>query len=300
VTNWFGLDLDNVAETSRDEIKAFRGEMLEARGGKFMHPLSAYSVLLENRPDMLKLQLRQANNIYVVPGEGEFRILAVTAMMNFYICHQYEDGIIHEVRAMQREGATKDQVNEMLAIALLHSGPGGMRSVYYAAFDYLNNYREPAHSVRFPHGWAPDPLALKSGIDFSDPAMSPRDLEALVGWYETTLGEVPRSIRFLAKHDPDYLKAWRAKFEGTLRGALPKQLLPYVLIHFNVNRGFASGIREAVLLGRAWGMTKAQVCHAITFANAYVAGPDGMYIVDDAVGDLLDEEWVVPPAADSP
>jgi hypothetical protein len=87
------------------------------------------------------------------------------------------------------------------------------------------------------------------------------------------------------------LKAWRAKLEGALRGALPKQVLPYIMIHHNVNRGFTGGVREAVLLGRAWGMTKAQVTHAITFATGYMAGIDALYIVDDAVGELLDADW---------
>ena len=122
--------------------------------------------------------------------------------------------------------------------------------------------------------------------------MTADDKRALFHWYEMTLGEVPRSVRLLAVHDPDYLKAWRAKLEATLRGALPKQLLPYILIHYNVNRGFKDGIREAVLLGRAWGMTKAQVTHAMTFAVGYMAGIDALYIVDDAVGDLLvEDEW---------
>jgi hypothetical protein len=65
-------------------------------------------------------------------------------------------------------------------------------------------------------------------------------------------------------------------------------MLPYIMLHHDVNRGFAGGIREATLLGRAWGMTKAQVVHAITFAACAVAGTDALYVVDDAVGEILD------------
>lgn len=286
-----GLDLDSVDETTREEIGAFRTELLEARGGKFMHPLSAYTVLLENRPDMLKLQLREMRKAYVVPGEGEYPILPCVTMMHFYTCQRYEEGILHEVRALQARGATKAQVLEVVALAFVHSGPAGMRFVYHAAFDYLGSYREPVNAAEFPPGWAPDPNALNSGMDFSDPVMSSRDEQMLFDWYEATIGEVPRPVRFLARHNPDFLKASRAKLEGTLRGALPKQVLPYVLIHYNVNRGFADGVREAVLLGRAWGMTKAQVVHAITFATAYVAGLDAVHVVDVAVGDVLDADW---------
>jgi hypothetical protein len=293
-----GLDLDNIEVTTPEEIKAFRSEILEGCGGKLMYPLSAYSVMLETRPDMLKLHFRQMNSAFLVPGEGSFRILACTTMLHWYTCHRYEEGILHEVRNSQHEGATKDQVGEVLALAFMHCGPAGLRFVYHAAFDYLKTYAEPAQPAKFPDGWSPDPEALKSGMDFSTPTMSDQDRQALFTWYERTIGEVPRSVALLAKLNPDYLKAWRAKLEGTLRGALPKQLLPYILIHYNVNRGFADGIREAVLLGRAWGMTKAQVTHAITFATGYMAGIDALYLVQDAVGELLDADWAPLPSAD--
>jgi hypothetical protein len=286
-----GLDLDNVDVTTPEEIKAFRSETLESLGGNLIYPLTAYTLMLENRPDMLKLHFRQMNNAFLVAGEGAYRILACTTMLHWYTCHRWEEGIIHEIRGSQREGASKDQVDEILALAFTHSGPTGMGAVYRVAFDYLKTYEEPAEPARFPEGWAPDAGALKSGMDFSETAMSAKDERALFDWYEATIGEVPRSVRFLARHNPDYLKAWRAKLEGAMRGALPKQLLPYLLIHYNVNRGFADGIREAVLLGRAWGMKKAHVVHAITFATGYMAGVDALSIVDDAVGELLDADW---------
>jgi hypothetical protein len=287
-----GLDLDNVEETTRDEIKAFRGEMLESRRGKFMHPQSAYSVLLEHRPDMLKLQLRQMHAAFEIPGEGPFPMLPCMVMLNWYTCHRYGEGIIHEIRAMQRYGATREQVTETLALAYMHSGPAGMRYLYHEGYDYLASYQDPDHEAQWPAGWGPDADALKSGMDFSTSELTEADRDALFGWYESTIGEVPRSVQLLARHNPTFLKAWRHKLEGTLRGALPKQALPYTLIHYNVNRGFAGGTREAVLLGRAWGMTRAQVVAAVSFATAYVGGMDAMYLVDDAIGDLLeDPSW---------
>ena len=135
-----GLDLDSVDVTTPEEIKAFRSEVLEAYGGKFMYPLSAYSVMLETRPDMLKLHFRQMNNAFLVPGEGAYRILACATMLHWYTCHRYEEGILHEIRNLRLEGATKDQVGEILAIAFMHCGPSGLRFVYHAAFDYLRTY----------------------------------------------------------------------------------------------------------------------------------------------------------------
>jgi hypothetical protein len=289
-----GLDLENVEVTGRDEIAAFRSSALEATGGRLTYPVSAYSVMLENRPDMLKLHFRQMNTIAVGAGSGELATLARITMLNWYLFDRYEEGIIAEIRGMHRAGATREQVGEVLAISFMHCGPSGLRFLYSSAFDFLQGYEDPEQPMKFPDGWASDPDALRSGMDLSSRGMTDQDRSALFAWYEETIGEVPRSVQFLARHNPDYLKAWRAKLEGTLRGALPKQVLPYIMIHFNVNRGFREGIREAVLLGRAWGMSKAHVVHAISFATGYMAGLDGLYAVDDAVGDLLDTEWDAP------
>lgn len=283
-----GLDLTSIDHTTPDEIAAFRSAVLESRGGKLMYPLSAYSFLLANRPDMLKLHFLQMQNVFSIPDEGEYRILIAATMLHWYTCHRFTEGINAEVRSCQREGASKEQINEVLAIALIHSGPSGFRFVYHAVFDYLTTYVEPDKAAIFPRGWGPDPEALKSGMDFSTPECSRDDKNALFSWYERNLGEVPRSVRMLARYNPAYLKAYRARVERTMRGALPKQLLPYMELHYNMNRGFEDGIREAALLGRGWGMTRAEVMHAVTFGTGYMAGLEGLNIVDRAIGDVLD------------
>ncbi len=285
-----GLDLTNVDVTTPEEIASFRSQVLEGRRGKLMYPLPAYSFVVNNRPDMMKLHFRQMKNAFEIPDEGTFRILAATTMLHWYVCHRYTDGIIHEIRCCQREGLSKAQVNDILAIAFTHCGPSGFKFVYEAGFDYMETYVEPDNDPIYPPGWDTDEEAIRSGMDYSVPEMTAADREALFGWYERTVGEVPRSVQLLEKYNPTYLKANRAKLEGAIRGGLPKQLLPYMLIHYNINRGFAGGIREWTLIGKAWGMSKAQVVHAITFATGYMTGVDGLYIVDDAIGSIL-EEW---------
>ena len=47
------------------------------------------------------------------------------------------------------------------------------------------------------------------------------------------------------------------------------------------------GIRGATLLGKAWGMPRDHVVNALTLGTGYMAGIDGMYIVDEAIGDIL-------------
>ena len=285
-----GLDLRNVDDTTNEEIATFRSAVLEARRGKLMYPLSAYSFVLENRPDMLKYHFRQMQQLHAVPGGGETgSALTCLTMLHWYACNRVEEGVIHEVRSSQREGASKTQINEVLALAFMHSGPSGFRTVYDQAFDYMQTYQDPATPIQFPPGWAPDLEAFTSGLDFSIIDLLDDERERLFGWYEATIGFVPRSVAFLTEHNPRFMKAHRGKFEAALStGALPKQIVPYILIHYNMNRGFRDGIREAILLAKAWGMTKQQVINAITLGVGYMSGIDGAYVVADAAGDLLD------------
>ena len=51
------------------------------------------------------------------------------------------------------------------------------------------------------------------------------------------------------------LKSWRAKWEGIFRGALPKQMMPYLSLRHNIVIGNPGGLKEAALLAKAWGVT---------------------------------------------
>ena len=287
-----GLNLGNVGETTREEIAAFRGQNLERRKGKLMYPLSAYSFVLENRPDMLKYHLRQMQFLHAVPANGEVPMaITMLTMLHWYACNRVEEGVIHEVMGCQEMGATKAQVNEVLALAFMHSGPSGFRTVYHQAFDYMQSYRDPDHSIKWPEGWAPDPDAFVTGLNFDSPDLTDAERDQLFEWYERTIGYVPRSVQMLARYNPNFMKAHRAKFEGAMKtGALPKQIVPYILIHYNMNRGFRDGIREAALLGKAWGMKRDHIINAVTLGVGYMSGIDGAYIVDEAIGDLL-KSW---------
>ena len=212
-------------------------------------------------------------------------------MLHWYACQRVRDGIIHEIRSCQELGATRAQINEILGLAFMHSGPSGFNEVYYQAFDYMESYQEPEHKIKFPTGWEPEPAAFLSGLDFENPELGAGEEALLFKWYEDTIGYVPRSVQLLTRYNPRFMKANRAKFEGAFRtGALPKQMAPYIMIHYNMNRGFREGIREATLLGKAWGMRREHVVGAITLGTGYMAGMDALYIVDEAIGDIL-ETW---------
>ncbi len=287
-----GLDLNNVDETTSEEKGAFLAAKIAQRQGKLMYPMTAYSFLLENRPDMLKYHFRQMQFLSSIPKDDPLGLPATTlTMLHWYTCNRVTEGIIHEVRSSQRIGATKAQLNEVFGLAFMHSGPSGMGEAYQQAFDYMQSFQDPRNSIVWPKGWSPDPAAFRSGLDFDNPDFGPGEKELLFKWYEDTIGYVPRSVSLLTRINPRFMKAHRAKFEGAMKtGALPKQLVPYILIHHNMNRGFREGIREATLLAKAWGMRVEHVHAALTLGTGYMAGIDGLYIVDEAIGDLL-EAW---------
>lgn len=287
-----GLNLTNALETTDQEKAEFWADKMSWRPGKMAYPLTAYSFLIQNRPDMLKYHMRQMQFLHAVPANGEIPMaITMLTMLHWYACNRVPGGVLHEVMGCQEMGASKAQVNEIFGLAFMHSGPSGFNEVYNQAFDYMASYSEPAHAIQWPEGWAPDAAAFRSGLDFDNPELTKVEQELLSQWYVDTIGYLPKSIATLAKYNPSFVKQHRAKFEGALStGALPKQMVPYILIHYNMNRGFRDGIREATLLGKAWGMTRDHVINAVTLGTGYMAGIDGMYIVEEAIGDLL-ENW---------
>jgi hypothetical protein len=62
---------------------------------------------------------------------------------------------------------------------------------------------------------------------------------------------------------------------------------PYALLQISITRGFADGIREGLLLGRGFGVTKTQILEAINWGTFY-GGHESLNLVDEVAGDVLD------------
>jgi hypothetical protein len=144
----------------------------------------------------------------------------------------------------------------------------------------------PAQPAKWPSGWGPDPDAFMSGADFRSSEVTDADTERILSWYERWLGEVPRHVSLLARHRPDLLKAYRQRYENTVR-LLPKQADPWALLQISILRGHKSGIREGMLLARGFGVTKNQILEAISWGTFY-GGNEALGLVDEATGDVLD------------
>jgi hypothetical protein len=129
--------------------------------------------------------------------------------------------------------------------------------------------------------------AFYCGLDTSTRQLTTGDKRAIEDCYERTIGEVPRWVAFLAKHDPTSLKVYRGRWEGTFRGALPKQMMPYLSIRHNTVMGDRDGLREAVLRGKAWGITDVYIVNTISQSVHYFTGVERLSMVDEVLSDVL-------------
>jgi hypothetical protein len=278
-----GLNYDNVEETSQAEIDSY---LMAARRNRVpLYTMTANSVWLDNRPDVAKLHHRTIEHFRTnLP-------LAVSVMsfghLYTYIHLGFETGIMNEFRALQLRGASKTQLMEVVMAAQVYSGIRGLEHVYRATWTFLRDFQDKPDPIPFPDGWAPDTAAFKAGLDTSTSEFTAKDRQALDEWYMRNGGEIPKWVTFVGKHNPGFLKAFRLRWEGSFRGALPKQVMPYIMLRHNTLNGFQEGIREAALLGRAWGMSNEWLFSATLSAAFYFTGMEGMNIVEDAIGDLL-------------
>ena len=277
--------LYNPDVTTQEEIDTYRKFYVTTKG----YSLPAFEFWLELRPDVLKRY--RANFVReTTSAEEKPRALAhVIAMLHHYAVVGFDDGVLYEVKLAQNEGASYGEVLDTIAFAFLNGAPMGMSAVANSSLTYMKDWKDggATRADSWPASLSFDREAFTSGMDFTSPEPTPHDMQAVQDWYQTKLGEVPRYVQFLVKHRPGFLKAYRNRFENALRDGLPKEMVPYMLLNLNVSRGFKDGIREAVLLGRSFGMTRPQLADAICWA--YYGGMDGISIAQEAAGDILDK-----------
>ena len=283
-----GLDLENLETTSQAEIDTYLQQMWSHRG--LVYEMTANSLWLDTRPDFAKLHRRGARLFGRIDGKLDPTRGPMTGLglLFDYIYLGWEVGILNQIDSLKSRQVSKAQIMELVMAAQIWSGMRGLESVYRAAGLYLRDYQDSPTPAGFPEGWSVDPDAFKCGLDMSTLEVTPADERNLIDWYMRTLGEVPCSITFGLKYHPTFIKANRAKWENAFKSALPKQMMPYLMLRHNTVVGNKDGIREGALLGRAWGMSRGWIINAVTVAAFYFTGTEGLYAVNDAVADILD------------
>jgi hypothetical protein len=281
-----GLDLTNLDSVTPDEVRRFREFYRQTKGT----PLPAFDFLLDFRPDLLKRHRFATRQITAAENE-RWPLMHALAHLHYYVIIGFEEGIRYEIALSRSGGAALTDVLDTLGVAYLHGGPQGMARVASGSWDYLTQWRdnqeEPA-AQRFPDDWSFDSDAIRSGMDFTSPEATEQDIAALTGWYESVIGYVPDQVRFLARHRPNLLKAFRGRYEHAIRDSLPKQMLPYLMLHLATCQRSAEAMREAVALGRAFGLTRSQLTDAICWGNQ-LGGPGAVALAEKTVGPALEE-----------
>jgi hypothetical protein len=277
-----GLDLSNLAETTQDEVNANLTRVWSWRGP--LYELYANSLMLDYAPEFAKLH-RWGSDLFGRPAQVNVITLSMQNIHS-YMMLGWETGILNEFHTLRRNGLPLHQVMELVMFSQLYAGMRGLGHVYRAVGDLLPVFDDPPVQPVFPDGWSADPVAFKAGLDLSTRELTDQDRTRLIDWYERTIGYVPTSIQFGLRRNPRFVKVNRAKWEVAIR-TLPKQVAPYLMLRHHTITGSRDGLREAALLGRAWGITPEWIVHGITGSAMYFTGFEGLYTAYEAVDDLL-------------
>jgi len=279
-----GLDIDNLDETSEAEIDSYLTRMWRFRGS--LYEVSANSVWLDTRPDFAKLH-RWGARLFGRPDPEPMLMMGIANLFS-YVHMAWEPGIHNQFRVLQRQGLAKAQLMDIVMVAQLSAGMRGLQCVYNAVGTLLPDFQDRPVKPAFPAGWEVDPDAFRCGLDLSTRELTPHDVHALTDWYVRTMGEVPRSVRFASRYHPMFLKAQRAKWESAIR-TLPKQVMPYLMLRHTTANGFQDGIRQAALLGKAWGMSREWIVNPVMHTAYYFTGLQGLGAAERALRPILDD-----------
>lgn len=281
-----GLDLMRLDETSEEEVNANLTKVWSWRGP--LYEMYANSLMLDYAPDFAKLH-RWGSDFFGRPSHANV-ILLSSQNIHSYMMLGWETGILNEFITLRRNGMSKEKLMELVMFSQLYAGMRGLGHVFRAVGEQLPAYGPPPEPLApFPDGWEADPAAFQAGLDLSTRDMTAADRKALTTWYEETIGYLPDSILFGLKYHPAFVKVNRAKWEVALK-TLPKQIAPYLMLRHHTITGSREGLREAALLGKAWGMSREQVIKGITGSAMYFTGFEGLYAAFAAVDDVL-ESW---------
>jgi hypothetical protein len=277
-----GLDLSKPDVTTVQEWQSWREHDRRFRG----YPLPSYELIAAvGRTDVVKRWFQQIPHFY--DPDGAFNTTA--GWVHYYCLSGFTEGVLYEIDNCESQGHSREEVSEIIALAFLHAvSDRGMFGMLEPVTKRLELYA-PKTQIAYPEGWGADPQRLQAGLDFSTMELLPGELEKIEAWYDRICGEVPEHVRFLGTLRPNLLKAYRNRFENTVR-VLPVQMMPWIQLQWEAIRGHEAGIRESVLLCRGLGVGKQVAMNAVAWAMMY-GGNGGASTVARAAGDVFAEDW---------
>jgi hypothetical protein len=196
-------------------------------------------------------------------------------------------GAFYEIIACRKLGLSKAEISEAVRLGSLAGGPAGMSPLAELAHEYFGEWTpDTSTAPPWPEGWARDADAFRSGIDTTTDDFPPAELAKVAAWYRRTHGEVPPHVELLGRTNPRAYKTQRIRFEQSITGALPAQLIPLLMLHLSVVRREPLGCRRAVQLARGVGVRRQQVLDTL-FWGAVYGGDLTLEVALNAISDLL-------------
>lgn len=209
--------------------------------------------------------------------------------IHYYAAVGLGDNCLYQMVSARQQGLTKGQVLEALAFAWLTAGPT-MNAAAEKTSSFLFGWEDDGKpsTYQWPDGWAPDPDAMRSGMDLSTDEMSADDLQALRGWHERVEGEVPRYVDAWARLQPKAYKTNRIRYERGFGMTLPVQIFPLFTLHLATFRVWPRAVRQALLQARTFGVRRPEALGAME--SAFTCGGEPMMagVLTDEVLDALE------------
>lgn len=283
-----GLDLDRLEEMSGEEVEQNLLHVWSWRGP--LYEMGANSLMLDYAPPLFAKAHRWGSDYFGRPDPVNIALLGVGTLAAYLIL-DWETGIFNQFQVLRRNGMSKKQIMEIVMFVQLYGGMRELGRVYRAIGESLPAFAEPTDPpAKFPDNWDVDPDAFRCGLDMSTRAFTEQDGQAITAWYERNIGYVPESITVGLEMHPEFMKMNRVKWESAIV-TLPKQVAPQVMIRINMVNGNVEGLREAVLLAKAWGISRQHVINGIYAGAIYFTSFEGLYIASKATRDIL-RDWI--------
>ncbi|HVW44889.1 MAG TPA: hypothetical protein VHC18_26420 [Amycolatopsis sp.] len=244
-----GLDLADLDRMDAAEAKKLL-DWYESEHGDGQGDLTPFvPFFIEHRPAALKLYRQFAKTLYDESGLPQ--LVIPLNFLYYYMTRGNERGVLYEVVAARKWGATKREVMETLEIAFVHSGPMGGNAASVAG-DYLRLWQdgEPRQVADpWPAHWVRNPV----------PVHGPQ------------LGESVN--RLFGAHLPGVRDAFEARVtHATTDTELPPGIVALYLLHSAVAAGRGEDAMAAAREALAAGLTKKEIVAAVGFAGLYATG----------------------------
>jgi alkylhydroperoxidase/carboxymuconolactone decarboxylase family protein YurZ len=260
---------DQISETEAAGLVAWYEE---AHGAGSIELTRFVPFLIENRPGALKRYRRYAQ---VVQESCEFPQLFIALLfLHYYMRIGNARGVLYEVIAARKWGATKAEVLDLIQLTFLVSGPFGGNAAAELSTEYLREWSDDeARAV--PDAWPEEWDAGRhdrggSELDFESAALSETELGSLLAWHASVGDGVPAHVELFARHAPALLKALQLRAEHAFRAScLPTQLIPMLELHWAVATGRPRQAAGAARSARRLGVSKGHVMGVIGFGALY-------------------------------